>query len=104
MTDTELTALIVDASRQSRAWGEVRNAAADILAAHDQLGPAMPPSDTGPIRLRLEKALAAVKPRLTADEMEAVAIVSRLTDAEWLHETDRRAAVAVVKAIRRVAG
>lgn len=104
MTDVELSLLVPEAVRMARAWNEVRAAAAEVLALHDESAGGMTVADTGPVRLRLERALMAAKPRLTADELEAVAILSRLTDAEWLHEADRRAASAVVSAIRRVAG
>jgi hypothetical protein len=104
VTDVELSALSSEAVRMSRAWSEVRAAASEVLAIHDEHGPSRPPSDTGPVRLRLEQALTAVKPRLTSDELEAVATLARLTDATWLHEIDRQAAVTVVRAIRRVAG
>jgi len=104
LTDVELTRLVSEAVRMTRAWSEVRAAAAEVLAIHDDHGPSRPPSDTGPVRLRLENALAAARPRLTTDEMEAVAMLARLTDATWLHEIDRRAAVTVVRAVRRLGG
>lgn len=104
MTDVEVSCLVSEALRMVRAWNEVRSAAAEILARHDERESGMTLSDTGPVRLRLEQALAAAKPRLTAEELGAAATLGRLVDGAWAHEESRQAAATVLAALRRVAG